>query len=103
MWIDSPGLLFGALVLTYTGLGCFTLFMATIPAVTVPPAVMATALGLILGVGEVVGGFVAPALAGELSDVLGLDAAMLGWAGAAAVVALLSPALTETAPARIRR
>jgi len=103
MWIDSPGLLFGALVLTYTGLGCFTLFMATIPAVTVPPAVMATALGLILGVGEVVGGFVAPALAGELSDVFGLDAAMLVSAGAAAVVALLSPALTETAPARIRR
>jgi MFS family permease len=103
MWIDSPGLLFGALVLTYTGLGCFTLFMATIPAETVPPAVMATALGLIMGVGEIMGGFVAPALAGQLSDVFGLDAAMLVSAGAAAVVALLSFALTETAPARIGR
>jgi MFS family permease len=103
MVIDSPGLLFGTLVLTYTGLGCFTLFMATIPAETVPPAVMATALGLIMGVGEIVGGFVAPALAGQLSDVFGLDAAMLMSAGAAAVVALLSLALTETAPARIGR
>jgi MFS family permease len=103
MVIDSPGLLFGALVLTYTGLGCFTLFMATIPAETVPRAVMATALGLIMGVGEVVGGFVAPALAGQLSDVFGLGAAMLVSAGAAVVVALLSLALTETAPARVRR
>jgi MFS family permease len=103
MVIDSPGPLFGALVLTYTGLGCFTLFMATIPAETVPRAVMATALGLIMGVGEVVGGFVAPALAGRLSDAFGLDAAMLVSAGAAAVVALLSNAQTETAPARTGR
>ncbi len=103
MAIDSPALLFGALVLTYTGLGCFTLFMATIPAETVPRAVMATALGLIMGVGEIVGGFVAPALAGQLSDVFGLGAAMLVSAGAAVVVALLSLALTETAPARVRR
>jgi MFS family permease len=103
MWIDSPGLLFGALVLTYTGLGCFTLFMATIPAETVPPAVMATALGLIMGVGEIVGGFVAPAVAGQLSDVFGLDAAMLVSAGAAVIVVLLSLALTETAPARTGR
>ncbi|MGI5131251.1 MFS transporter [Pseudonocardia sp. CA-107938] len=103
MLIDSPGLLFGALVLTYTGLGCFTLFMATIPAETVPRAVMATALGLIMGVGEIVGGFVAPAIAGQLSDVFGLDAAMLVSAGAAALVALLSFALTETAPARAAR
>jgi hypothetical protein len=100
---DSPGLLFGALVLTYTGLGCFTLFMATIPAETVPRAVMATALGLIMGVGEVVGGFVAPALAGQLSDVFGLDAAMFVSAGAAVIVVLLSLALTETAPARTGR
>jgi hypothetical protein len=77
--------------------------MATIPAETVPRAVMATALGLIMGVGEVVGGFVAPALAGQLSDVFGLGAAMLVSAGAAMVVTLLSLALTETAPARVRR
>jgi MFS family permease len=101
--IDSPGLLFAALVLTYTGLGCFTLFMATIPAETVPRAVMATALGLIMGVGEIVGGFFAPALAGRLSDAFGLDAAMLISSGAALVVVLLSFALKETAPAKLAR
>ncbi len=100
--IDDPALLFAALVLTYTGLGCFTLFMATIPAETVPRAVMATALGLIMGVGEIVGGFVAPALAGRLSDTFGLDASMLISSGAAVVVVLLSLALVETAPAKRR-
>ncbi|MGY1650058.1 MFS transporter [Geodermatophilus sp. SYSU D01119] len=103
MTIDSPALLFGALVLTYTGMGCFTLFMATIPAETVPKGVMATALGLIMGVGEVVGGFLAPALAGRLSDSLGLDATMVVSSGAAVVVLLLSAALVETAPARVAR
>ncbi|MGY1604210.1 MFS transporter [Geodermatophilus sp. SYSU D00815] len=101
--IDSPGLLFGALVLTYTGLGCFTLFMATIPAETVPRAVMATALGLIMGVGEIIGGFVAPSLAGRLSDSFGLDATMLISSGAAAVVVLLGFCLVETAPAKVAR
>jgi MFS family permease len=100
--IDDPALLFAALVLTCTGLGCFTLFMATIPAETVPRAVMATALGLIMGVGEIVGGFVAPALAGRLSDTFGLDASMLISSGAAVVVVLLSLALVETAPAKRR-
>ncbi|OXH83728.1 MFS transporter, partial [Burkholderia multivorans] len=48
---------------TYTGLGCFTLFMATIPAETVPPGAVASALGLIMGAGELIGGFVAPTVA----------------------------------------
>ncbi|MGY1811999.1 MFS transporter [Blastococcus sp. SYSU D00820] len=101
MTIDSPGLLFAALVLTYTGMGCFTLFMATIPAETVPKGVMATALGLIMGVGEVVGGFIAPSVAGRLSDSFGLDTTMLISSGAALVVLLLGFGLVETAPSRI--
>ncbi|RZU32169.1 sugar phosphate permease [Blastococcus saxobsidens] len=101
--IDSPGLLFVTLIVTYTGLGCFTLFMATIPAETVPRAVMATALGLIMGTGEIVGGFVAPYLAGLLSDAFNLNASMLISSGAAAVVVLLSFALKETAPIRVAR
>jgi MFS family permease len=99
--IDAPALLFAALVLTYTGLGCFTLFMATIPGETVPRALVATCLGLIMGVGEIVGGFVMPAVAGWLSDRFGLDAAMIISAGAAAVVVLLATALRETAPVRV--
>lgn len=99
--IDSPGLLFGALVLTYTGMGCFTLFMATIPAETVPRHLMATCLGLIMGTGEIVGGFVAPWMAGIFSDAFGLQVSMFISSGAAAVVVLLSFALNETAPLKV--
>jgi MFS family permease len=103
MGLNSPTMLFVALIVTYTGLGCFTLFMATIPAETVSRAVMATALGLIMGTGEIVGGFAAPALAGALSDSFGLGTAMVIASGAAAVVVVLSFALVETAPARVAR
>lgn len=99
--IDTPGLLFAALVLTYTGMGCFTLFMATIPAETVPRHLMATCLGLIMGTGEIVGGFIAPWMAGIFSDVFGLQVSMFISSGAAAVVVLLSFALKETAPLKV--
>jgi fucose permease len=103
MALNSPTTLFVALIVTYTGLGCFTLFMATIPAETVSRAVMGTALGLIMGTGEIVGGFAAPALAGALSDSFGLGTSMVIASAAAAVVVVLSFALVETAPARVAR
>ncbi|MFC4056360.1 MFS transporter [Actinomadura syzygii] len=99
VYVDSPLLLGTLMILTYTGLGCFTLFMATIPAETVPRA----ALGVIMGVGEPAGGFLGPLVAGRASDIWGLDAAMFIAAGGAALVVLLSFGLRETAPAVLRR
>ncbi|MGY4711531.1 MFS transporter [Mycolicibacterium sp. CBM1] len=100
VYIDAPAGLFTALVVTYTGLGCFTLMMATIPAETVPRHLVATCLGAIMGAGEIIGGFVAPWLAGLLSDAFGLRMSMFIPAAAAAVVVALSFGLVETAPAR---
>jgi hypothetical protein len=37
-----------------------------------PPAIAATATGLVVGVGEIVGGAVAPAVAGGMADALGI-------------------------------
>jgi MFS family permease len=88
---------------TYTGLGCFTLFMATIPAETVPPRAIASALGLIMGAGELIGGFVAPTAAGFAADRYGLSFAMWLSAGGAIVACLLSFGLLETAPAVLRK
>ncbi|RYF61088.1 MAG: MFS transporter [Comamonadaceae bacterium] len=99
--IDSPGWLFAALIVTYTGTGCFTLMMATIPAETVPRHLVATCLGLIMGTGEIVGGFIAPWVAGILSDAFGLQICMLISSGAALVVVLLSFVLKETAPSKV--
>ncbi|MEQ0565368.1 MFS transporter [Amycolatopsis sp. NEAU-NG30] len=103
VYVPDPLVLGVVVVLSFTGLGCFTLFMATIPAETVPRGVLATALGLVMGVGELAGGFLAPVVAGWASDVWGLRTAMFIAAGGALVVAALSLGLRETAPAVLRR
>lgn len=103
VYVGSPVLLGALMILTYTGLGCFTLIMATIPAETVPRGALATALGVIMGVGELAGGFLGPLVAGWASDAWGLQAAMFIAAGGAAIVVALSFALRETAPAVLRR
>lgn len=101
LYAQSPVVLGGLLLLTYTGLGCFTLFMATIPAETVPRAAMATALGMIMGFGELIGGFVAPTLAGLAADRWGLDVVMWVAAAGALLAGMLSLGLVETAPGRV--
>ncbi|WP_282793439.1 MFS transporter [Streptomyces sp. CC224B] len=103
VYVDDPVLLGAVVVLTYTGLGCFTLIMATIPAETVPRRTLTVALGLVMGVGELAGGFIGPLVAGLAADVWGLDAAMFISSGGAVAVVLLALGLRETAPAVLRR
>jgi len=103
LYAPSPMVLGVLMVLTYTGLGCFTLFMSTIPAETVPREVMATALGMIMGVGELVGGFVAPTVAGFAADQFGLSIVMWISCGGALLAAGLSLLLKETAPSVLQR
>lgn len=103
VYIPHPLVLGPVIVLTYTGLGCFTLIMATIPAETVPRGALATALGLVMGVGELTGGVIAPLAAGWASDAWGLETAMYIAAAGAVAVVLLSLGLRETAPKVLQR
>ncbi|NML31496.1 MFS transporter [Paraburkholderia antibiotica] len=103
LYVDSAYALGVLVFLTYTGLGCFTLFMATIPAETVLPHAMASALGLIMGAGELIGGFLAPTVAGLAADKYGLSVAMWMSSGGALLACLLSFGLVETAPAVLDR
>jgi MFS family permease len=98
IYVESPVTLAILLLLSYTGLGCFTIFMSTIPAETVPAKNMATAIGMIMGVGEIAGGFVAPTVAGYAADLYGLQMPFWIAAAGAALACLLSLFLTETAP-----
>jgi MFS family permease len=100
--IADPALLGPVVFLTFTGMGCFTLFMATIPSETVSPTLIATALGLVMGAGEVVGGGVVPFVAGFLADAYGLEIVMWISGGGAALATLLSCFLDETAPIKRR-
>ncbi|MND41896.1 Hexuronate transporter [compost metagenome] len=103
LYAPTPTILGALMLLTYTGLGCFTLFMATIPAETVSRSVIATALGMIMGIGELIGGFVAPTIAGFAADRYGLSIVMWMSCGGALLAALLSLFLKETAPAVLAR
>ena len=93
--------LLGALIfLGWAASGTFPLFMATIPSEAIPARYVATGVGLAVGIGEILGGVSAPALAGSAADRYGLDAPLLIQAACAVCGALLALALNETAPRR---
>jgi ACS family hexuronate transporter-like MFS transporter len=76
----------------------FPLFMATVPSESVDPAHLAAALGLCMGLGEIIGGAAAPAIAGYAADRVGLQAPLWIMAGLTLVSGLLAFGLRETAP-----
>jgi MFS transporter, ACS family, hexuronate transporter len=87
----------------YLAIGGFSLFMATVPSETIPPTHVATALGFIMGVGELAGGFAGPALAGIASDVFGPSSSMWIAATLCIFAGLLCLMLDETAPRVLER
>lgn len=100
-FLQAPvGILALAAFVTFLAGGCFPLVMATIPSETVPATHVATALGLIMGIGEVVGGVLAPTLAGMGADAYGPEFPMYVSAGGALLAGALSLFLVETAPSR---
>jgi ACS family hexuronate transporter-like MFS transporter len=82
--------------------GIFPLFMATIPSETIPARYVATAVGFVMGLGEVLGGVFSPAVAGKAADLAGLPAVMWILAGLTVLAGVLGMGLTETAPGKVR-
>ncbi len=82
--------------------GTPSIFTATIPSETVPARSISTAMGLIVGVGTIGGGFAGPAIAGWSADRWGLQAALMMQAGCAAAAALAAAGLRETAPRKVK-
>jgi MFS transporter, ACS family, hexuronate transporter len=83
--------------------GIFPLFMGTVPSESVSPRHMATALGVCMGTGEILGGVLAPSLAGSLADRVGLQAPLWMMLGVTIAGALLAFGLRETAPRVLSR
>ncbi len=83
--------------------GVFPLFMATVPSESVSPRHMATALGICMGTGEILGGVLAPSLAGTIADRVGLQAPLWMMLVVTIVGALLAFGLRETAPRVLAR
>lgn len=82
----------------WTITGIFPLFMATVPAESVPPAHLAAALGVCMGSSEIIGGVLAPIIAGSAADRFGLGAPLWMMLGLTLVAVFVALGLRETAP-----
>ncbi len=81
--------------------GIFPLFMATVPSESVDPRHAATALGLAMGSGEVLGGAFGPTIAGFASDHLGRTSPLWIMVGLAIATGVAATFLRETAPSQV--
>lgn len=90
-----------AMFTTYFMMGCLAMIAAVIPSEAVPEHLRANAMGLIMGIGEIVGGVLVPALAGILSDNIN-PSAFLWVSSALALLGLLFVSrLHETLKSRV--
>jgi predicted MFS family arabinose efflux permease len=99
LWLPSDAVMLGvAVLLGWTVLGIAPLYCAVIPSESVPPALVTSAIGLAMGVAELVGGVIAPAIAGRAADAFGLAATLWLCAACAVGAGLLALGIKETAP-----
>jgi len=102
-FLGSPWLLALIFVIGWSLTSTFPLFMATVPSESVPHAYVTTAMALVMGLGEVLGGVFSPTVAGWAADRTGLSAPLWIMFGLAGVSGLLALFLHETAPAALDR
>jgi MFS transporter, ACS family, hexuronate transporter len=81
--------------------GAFPLVMATIPSEIVGPTRTATALSLTMGISEILGGVLAPSVAGKVADLRGLGMTLWVLVGIIVLILVLAAKLRETAPAAL--
>jgi len=88
--------------LGWSASGTFPLFMATIPSETIPSRYVATTLGLVMGLGELIGGGLVPWLAGRAADHYhNLAVTMWIASGLGVIATVLTLFLVETAPVKV--
>ena len=88
--------------LGWCGTGVFPLYMGVVPGESVSPGIAATAMGMVVCIGEIVGGFLLPVLSGWVADQTSLAAPILIAAACALCGGLLGLLLEETAPEAVR-
>lgn len=88
---------------SWLGIGVFPLFMGLVPAETLGHARAATAMGLVVGIGELSGGFLGPLIGGRLADLYGLQAPLLIQGALALIAGVVAFGLIETNPRVLAR
>jgi MFS family permease len=104
LWFHGPTLVL-AIILFFGWVGncVFPMFMGTIPGESLSRASVATAMGIVVGIGEILGGVCGPIVAGWFADhtALGRDAPMVMMIGCAVIAGIIALFLKETAPAKV--
>ncbi len=99
----EPTELFGLLFMVhFFNFGCICLTVGPISAESVPAKLMSTASGIVIAVGEFVGGAAAPALAGFIAKNFGIQYIMHLALGGLCIGLVVALSLRETAPCRQR-
>ncbi|GGN30173.1 MULTISPECIES: MFS transporter [Marinomonas] len=95
---ESQAYMMISLFLFYFGLGAIPIVMATVPSESVPRQYVVGTLGLVMGITELMGGFLGPSISGVLADMYGLVAPFYFAAALAGLAFLGSFMLLETSP-----
>jgi MFS family permease len=85
-------------VIGWIGAGSFPLFMGVVPSETLSLRRAATAMGLVIGFGEITGGVLSPLAAGALADRFGLSMPLIMATVMPLIAAVLALGLIETNP-----
>jgi predicted MFS family arabinose efflux permease len=101
LYFPGPvGVMTAIMFVGWLGTGAFPLFMGVIPGETVSRAQAASAMGLIVCIGEIVGGFGITTLAGRIADLTSLAAPFFVMTACTAAAGLVCLFLEETAPVK---
>jgi predicted MFS family arabinose efflux permease len=104
LWFHGPVAVLTLLMfLSWMGLGTFPLFMGVIPGETIGRAQAATAMGLVVMIGELTGGVFGPPIAGRLADSLGLEVTLYIQGAMALCAGLIALFVVETNPRVLAR
>ncbi len=102
LFFDGPLWMMGVLFfIGWSATGSFPLFMGVVPGETVNPKLAASSMGLVVCIGELVGGFASPWLAGIMADATSLNAPMYFCLVCALLSGIAALFLKETAPSKV--
>ncbi len=82
--------------------GTFPMFMATVPSESVDKHLVATAAAMVMCIGEILGGVLAPLIAGRIADMTSLAAPLWIMTGLCIAAGVLALFLRETAPLALK-
>jgi MFS family permease len=98
----DPASLFGLIfIISCTNAGAVVITVGPLTAESVPHSLISTATGVVVGLGEIVGGGIAPAIAGAVAQAHGIQTILYIGTGGIVAGFFVALAMRETLPRRV--